>query len=289
MAKVTHLHKKSKSRSRSKQHGGAHHATSSGSIYPASHTGTSNNSENTMLIGSIIGVIVVVLLGIIIYLIYQSFRSNQANASIALPGGESGSINISTSTPVKNGMGNTINAGSVSSPYSLAHPELAGHRIVSRDADNPRELSYWDYLNIKDHERIVNPLLPPERSYENTYGIPINVPSRGFSGGFQQVGTLYKNEVMDAGKVIGNSPETVIIPIFGRPIYPGGNKWNYYVTSDKYAMVKMPFMYQGRKSDDQYGVNEIMDGDIINLPEYNGEFVVKIYQYDKPRYIPFIY
>ena len=171
----------------------------------------------------------------------------------------------------------------------VAHPELAGHRIVVDDADNPRRMSYWDYLNMKDHERVVNPLLPPERSYENTYGIPINIPSRGFSGGFQQVGTLYKNAVTDEARQPGNNAESVIMPLYGRPLYPGANKWNYYVTSDKYNMVKMPFRYQGKMTDDQYGVNELMDGDAIQLPEYNGDFVAKIYQYDKPRYIPFIY
>ena len=98
-----------------------------------------------------------------------------------------------------------------------------------------------------------------------------------------------RNQIADDGKVTGNNSDTVIIPIFGRPLYPGSNKWNYYVTSDKYAMVKMPFTFKGKKTDDQYGVDELFDGDVITLPEYNGEFVVKIYQYDKPRYIPFIY
>lgn len=270
-----HNYKKSKSKSR-KQTGGGHHATSSGTVYTAAHS----SSDNSILVGTIIGIIVAGLIAIIVYLLYQSMKAN--NTTIGVPPAPGTNIPHPATSSNKDNMGDTQSV-------SVAHPELAGYRVVGPDADNARRLSYWDYLNIKDHERIINPLLPPERSYENTYGIPINVPSRGFSGGFQQVGALYKNEVTDAGKVIGNSPDTVIIPIFGRPIYPGGNKWNYYVTSDKYAMVKMPFMYQGRKSDDQYGVNEIMDGDIINLPEYNGEFVVKIYQYDKPRYIPFIY
>ena len=51
---------------------------------------------------------------------------------------------------------------------------------------NLNEISYPNYLHQKNHERIINPLLPPERSYENTYGIPINIPTRGSSGGFQQ-------------------------------------------------------------------------------------------------------
>ena len=31
------------------------------------------------------------------------------------------------------------------------------------------------------------------------------------------------------------------------------------------------------------------DDDIVNIPAYNGNFKVKIYKYDKPRYLPFVY
>ena len=33
----------------------------------------------------------------------------------------------------------------------------------------------------KNIERIINPILPPERSYQNTYGTPINIPSNNNS------------------------------------------------------------------------------------------------------------
>lgn len=257
--------KQRKSKSR-KQTGGSHHI-------PGNTDGTSSN----LIVYLILGALLAVVIGIVAYLILQTEKNNSVPlADIASP------IINKPGKPILNRKEKMTN-------LSLAHPELSGYRDVGPDADNPNQISYWDYLNMKDHERIINPLLPPERSYENTYGIPINIPSRGFSGGFQQVGTLYKNQIADDGKVTGNNTDTVIIPIFGRPLYPGSNKWNYYVTSDKYAMVKMPFTFKGKKTDDQYGVDELFDGDVITLPEYNGEFVVKIYQYDKPRYIPFIY
>ena len=243
------------------------------------HMQTHGNESSNIAVYIILGGLLVAVIGIVAYLILQTEKNN----SIAMPVVSQPIANKSAAKnnklPVKEKMAN----------LSLAHPELSGYRDVVSDADNPSQISYWDYLNMKDHERIINPLLPPERSYENTYGIPINIPSRGFSGGFQQVGALYKNQIANNEKVIGNSPDTVIIPLFGRPLYPGANKWNYYVTSDKYAMVNMPFLFKGKKTDDQYGVDELYEGDVITLPEYNGEFVVKIYQYDKPRYIPFIY
>jgi hypothetical protein len=257
--------KQRKSKSR-KQTGGSHQQ-------PDMRTST----ETNIIVYLILGALLAVVIGIVTYLILQTEKNNSVSLA-------------DVASPIINKPGKPmLNRKEKMTNLSLAHPELSGYRDVGPDADNPNQISYWDYLNIKDHDRIINPLLPPERSYENTYGIPINIPSRGFSGGFQQVGTLYKNQIADDGKVTGNNSDTVIIPIFGRPLYPGSNKWNYYVTSDKYAMVKMPFTFKGKKTDDQYGVDELFDGDVITLPEYNGEFVVKIYQYDKPRYIPFIY
>jgi len=261
-------HQSRKSKSRKPQTGGSHNQLN-----------TNVSSDTNVIVYLILGVLLAVVIGIVAYLILQTEKNN----AVAMPG----PIGPIPGKPVNSTMGKIQKEKMTN--LSFAHPELSGYRDVGPDADNPRQISYWDYLNMKDHERIINPLLPPERSYENTYGIPINIPSRGFSGGFQQVGTLYKNQIADDGKVVGNSSDTVIIPIFGRPLYPGSNKWNYYVTSDKYAMVKMPFTFKGKKTDDQYGVDELFDGDVITLPEYNGEFVVKIYQYDKPRYIPFIY
>ena len=75
----------------------------------------------------------------------------------------------------------------------------------------------------------------------------------------------------------------------GKPVYPGSNKWLYYTTSDKYNMVKLPFSHNGRKCDSDYGCDELYDGDIVQLPAYNGSFKVSVYQLDKPRYIPYVY
>ena len=153
---------------------------------------------------------------------------------------------------------------------------------------NLNAVSYPNYLHQKNHERVINPLLPPERSYENTYGIPINVATRGSSGGFQQVGMLYKQEITNSGVTIGNNSDTAIFPLYGKPIYPGSNKWNYYTASDKFNSVKMPISHNGRRCDSDYGCQELYNGDMIQIPAYNGDFKVDIYDYDKPTYIPYV-
>ena len=167
-------------------------------------------------------------------------------------------------------------------------PGYNGLRMVGPDADNINAISYQKYIQMKNYDRVVNPLLPPERSYENTYGIPINVPSRGMSGGFQQVGMLYKDDVVSEDSRVGQDSSSVIMPLYGRPTYPGSNKWNYYVSSDKFHAVKMPVNVKGKSSDETHGVDELFDNDNLQIPAYNGNFVVKIYNYDKPRYIPYV-
>ena len=37
---------------------------------------------------------------------------------------------------------------------------------------------------------------------------------------------------------------------------------------------------------DNSNCKEISDGDVLELPEFNGNFTVSIYPYDSPRYLP---
>lgn len=153
------------------------------------------------------------------------------------------------------------------------------------------------YLVNKDHERVINPLLPPER--RNHYidpnshvmvspGVPINIPTRGESGGFQQIGVLHKIETSDETMQLGNNTEPVILPLMGAPTYNGSNKWTYYTATDKYNQIKLPITNNNRKCDSEYGCDELYDGDNVTIPAYNGSFQVKIYEFDKPRYLPFV-
>jgi hypothetical protein len=147
------------------------------------------------------------------------------------------------------------------------------------------------YLVDKEQERLVNPLLPPERSYvlTNGGGLPfyppsqssINVTTRGFTGAFQQIGLLYKKDPSGENNSEGN-----ILPLFGRPTNTNRDKWYYYTTSDKFHSLKIPLTIKGRPSNDEWGSNELYDDDTVEVVPYNGQFKVKIYGYDSPKYLP---
>jgi hypothetical protein len=173
-------------------------------------------------------------------------------------------------------------------------PPSAFPRTYSDDVINPNihdaeGASYFNYVNRKAVERIVNPLLPPERSNNPVYGVPINVPTRGFVGGFQQVGMLYKDEVADPDKKIGNNSDSTIVALYGRPVDTSRNKWSYYATGDGFQAVKIPVSYKGRKCDTEFGCEEITSRDEVAIPPYNGKFKAEIYDFDKPRYIPSVW
>jgi hypothetical protein len=246
--------------------GGNKHKTQKGG-----NNSSSTCKENTVVIGDsciswlhITVVIVLIALAIFTIYVYMEDRRSGVSSTFTLNGKR---VSRSDNSQIRNDVNININ----------------------NQEQNPSSISYADQINRKNHERIINPLLPPERSYVNTYGIPINIPSRGVSGGYQQIGVVYKNEISDDGKTIGNNSESVILPLFGQPTYPGSNKWNYYTTSDKFNSFKMPITIDGRKCTDDTGCTEIYNGDNITLPAYNGNFKVEIYDFDKPKYIPFQY
>ena len=148
----------------------------------------------------------------------------------------------------------------------------------NNDCKIDKNMKMFQYRDLKAHERIINPLLPPERTYQNSYGVPINIPTREV-GQYQQIGALYKQDC--------DTP--VVVPLFGRPLFKGCNSWTYYVTSNTHQAIKIPLVNKNKKCDTTYGCEEIQNGDLLTIPEFNGVFKATIYDYDKPQYIPFVY
>ena len=157
--------------------------------------------------------------------------------------------------------------------------------------------------NSYNMEVINNPLMPPlKRNYHleneiinlqsklnvNPKGIPINIETRGSGGDFQQLGMLYKNEISDEGKAPGNNTDNSVLPLYGKPTYRGSNKFLYYTETDKLNPVKIPINVNSKDCSDDMGCDELNDGNNVNIPSYNGTFKVKIYKFNKPRYIPYV-
>ena len=138
--------------------------------------------------------------------------------------------------------------------------------------------------NTTEHDRrvISNPLYPPLKR-----GIPINEETRESGGDFQQLGILSKNTINDDNGTPGNNTDSVVLPLYGKQTYRGSNKWLYYTETDKQNAVKIPISLNNKDCTDDHGCEEVYDNDTVTIPSYNGVFNVKIYKFNKPRYIPF--
>ena len=81
----------------------------------------------------------------------------------------------------------------------------------------------------------------------------------------------------------------MILPLYGKPTYPGSSNWLYYTSTDSFNTVKISLLHKNKDCQKEYGCQEIYNGDTVTVPSYNGEFKVSIYELDKPRYIPYVF
>jgi len=136
------------------------------------------------------------------------------------------------------------------------------------------ELRRKQYIKFRDENVLYNELAPPERrvpEYEYPWDhvkAQLNIPTRGYPEPYQQLG-------------IATNDEEKAFNLFGRQTYPGSNQYEYYVVGTMgFQQVKIPVGSRGKK--------EIMDNDLIKIHGNKGEYRVKLYDYDVPRYIPII-
>ena len=58
--------------------------------------------------------------------------------------------------------------------------------------------------------------------------------------------------------------------------------------SDKCNSLKLPISRNGRSCTNEYGCDDLNNGDTIYVEGYNDAFKVTIYDNNQPRYIPFL-
>jgi hypothetical protein len=108
-------------------------------------------------------------------------------------------------------------------------------------------------------------------------GIPINIATRAVDADYRQVGILTR---------IG-SPE-MILPLMGRPLYVSRDKWNFYTMSNENSMVKLPITYKNKSCTNEYGCDNLYNGDVVYVEGYNDTFKVTVYDNQVMRYIPYL-
>lgn len=131
---------------------------------------------------------------------------------------------------------------------------------------------------------LLNPYVPPLRDDRSmdirgpiAIAVPINVSTQGVvNAAYRQVGILTRI----------NGPET-ILPLMGRPLFRNRDKWQFYTISEKSNFIKLPISVKGRSCTNEYGCDNVYNGDTVYVEGYNDAFKVTAYDNSVMQYLPF--
>lgn len=144
---------------------------------------------------------------------------------------------------------------------------------------NPQDVLMNPYVppvNMANHPSTSTPMshpyVPPGRMPVN---VATNVGHRSTS--YTQVGILTPT---------GGSEK--ILALMGRQLHTSRQKWQYYTISDNNNSVKLPVVKNGRSCTNEYGCDELNNGDTVYVQGYNQAFSVTIYENDSLQYIPYL-
>lgn len=115
-------------------------------------------------------------------------------------------------------------------------------------------------------------------------GIPINMktrPSRQ-QHNYSQIGILTKENLNGNG-------ENLILPLMGKLNDTRRDKWNFYTISNTGSVnTKLPISVNGKNCSNEYGCDDVMNGDTVYVEGYNGIFNVTKYENNDFQYIPYL-
>ena len=140
----------------------------------------------------------------------------------------------------------------------------------------------YSFSNVQN-DVLMNPYAPPlkdERvimTNDIRGGIPINISTRAVDTNYRQVGLLKRM----------NGPE-MLLPLMGRPLYVSRSKWQYYTMSDQNNQIKLPVSFKSRSCTNEYGCDEISNGDTVYVDGIDATFQVTLYDNATMQYLPFV-
>lgn len=153
----------------------------------------------------------------------------------------------------------------------------------------PRDSAEYRGIPIVSNPMIVNPFVssgpivstsPLIATSQVKVGVPINIETRGLGFDYTQIGILTRQ--VDKG-------DDLILPLMGRKLQSGVDKWQYYTTSNTGTMpTKLPIKVKGRDCSGEYGCDCVYNGDPVHVSGYNDTFKVQTYENSKFTYIPYV-
>ena len=155
-------------------------------------------------------------------------------------------------------------------------------RVVVDPGIYTRPRTMGSYTN-RPEDVLLNPYAAPLRDQrvfttnDVRGAIPINIATQSVDTNYRQVGLLTRL----------NGPQT-ILPLMGRPLFTNRDKWNFYTQSDQNNSVKLPITFKGKSCTNEYGCDDVYNGDTVYVEGYNDAFKVTMYDNAQAKYLPFI-
>lgn len=147
----------------------------------------------------------------------------------------------------------------------------------------PHQININNYSEYATTNGYDNPSSPPFRNdgYFSVPIVPINVPTNisAINTNFRQLGILTP---------ISQTSKDNILPLMGRPLFTSRSKFQYYTISNQNNQVKLPISVKGKSGLEEYGVDEVFDGDTVYIEGYEDVFKITKYDNETMRYLPFI-
>tara|TARA_B100000131_G_C17925725_1_gene536195 strand:+ start:274 stop:819 length:546 start_codon:yes stop_codon:yes gene_type:complete len=143
--------------------------------------------------------------------------------------------------------------------------------------------NYLFATNILNKHTMTTPHPPQHHSSTHIQSdelkyMPVNVRTQGnpHNQSYSQIGILSRT-----------TAEDVIMPLFGRNIHNGRDKWQYYTLTEH--NVRLPISVSGKSCTNEYGCDSVGNGDYVYVEGYNDAFKVTIYDdINQLRYIPYL-
>lgn len=185
--------------------------------------------------------------------------------------------------------------------YIRAHPSASSRQDIVRTASQQETQmkSHYEVLmkpghsyNNNPQDVLLNPYTPPMNSthmqtstpvshpYVPPGRVPINVAT---SVGYMRTNYTQAGILTPAGG--GNDK---ILALMGRQLQANRQKWQYYTISDSNNSVKLPVIKNGRSCTNEYGCDELSNGDTVFVEGYGQAFKVTVYENDSMQYIPYL-
>ena len=202
---------------------------------------------------SVFFTIIIIIVGYFIYISYSKNHSNSNNSN------SNHSNNRTTE----------ILVAEPNYPYNNLYNNLRNNLFTSTLPNdvltNPYDAPYKD-------ERYLVPAVKT---------VPINVSTNigAVDTSYRQIGILTP---------LNGPTNNNILPLMGRPLFTSRQKWQYYTISNQHNNVKLPISVKCKSALNDYGVDELYNGDTVYVEGHNDAFKATVYENSTIKYLPFL-